>query len=209
MDIKALLAKVAKGEVLTDDEKAELSGYDPDKVSNSAAAAARKKAEADLKAAKDRVAELEAEAADKSNEGKTELEKVQKALEKANKTLADKDALIAKAAADQKKAARDGKIAKILSNIKLMDGVDADLVRMGLDRAMEGIGDDDLDSEEAIKPVLSGFVTKNKALIVGDAGGGAGSPPKDGAAGARGSVDPMKMTPDERAADLKKKGIIT
>jgi hypothetical protein len=208
MDIKAILAKVAKGEVLTDEEKAELAAYDPDKVSNSAAAAARKKAEQELKAAKDRVAELEAEAADKSNEGKTELEKATKQLEKLTKALADKDALIAKGEADRKKSLRDGKISKLMSGIKLMDGVDTDLVRMGLDRALADIGDDDLDSETVYKPVLAGFTAKNKALIVGDSGGGAGSPPKPGAGGGQGSNDPMKMSPEERQADLKKKGII-
>lgn len=208
MDIKAVLAKVANGEALTDDEKAELKAYDPDKVSNSAAAAARKKAEQELKAAKDRVAELELEASEKGNEGKTELEKVQKQLEKLTKDLATKDQALAKAEAERKKGIRDGKISKLLSGIKLMDGVDQDLVRMGLERSLVDVGDDDLDSEAAYKPVLEGFITKNKALIVGDAGGGAGTPAKGGAAGAAGSGDPMQMTPEQRQAELKKKGII-
>lgn len=208
MDIKALLAKLAKGEALTTDELAELAAFDPDKAANSAAAAARKKAEVDLKAAKDRVAELEAEAADKSNEGKTELEKVQKQLEKLTKDLATKDAALAKADADRKKGIRDGKIGKLMSDIKLMDGVDADLVRMGLERSLADVGDDDLENGDTVKPIITGFVTKNKALIVGDTGGGAGTPGKDGAGGRGGSGDPMAMTPDQRKAELQKKGII-
>ena len=206
--IKALLAKLAKGEALTDEEKAELAAIDLDKVADSKAAAARKKAEADLKAAKERLEQLEAEAADKSNEGKTELEKVQKQLEKLNKDLAAKDAALAKADADRKKGIRDGKIGKLMSEIKLMDGVDADLVRMGLERSLADVGDDDLENGDTVKPIITGFVTKNKALIVGDTGGGAGTPGKDGAGGRGGSEDPMKMTPEQRQADLKKKGII-
>ena len=208
MDIKAVLANVAKGEVLTDEEKAELAAYDPDKVTASAYTAARKKAEQELKAAKDRVAELEAEAADKSNEGKTELEKATKQLEKLTKAIADKDALIAKGEAERKKSIRDGKISKLMSGIKLMDGVDQDLVRLGLERSLADVSDEDLDSEAAYKPVLEGFTTKNKALIVGDEGGGAGTPAKGGAAGGQGSSDPMKMTAEQRQAELKKKGII-
>lgn len=208
MDIKAVLAKVTKGEALTDEEKAELAAYDPEKVSNSAAAAARKKAEQELKAAKDRVTELEAEVAEKGNEGKTELEKVQKQLEKLNKDLAAKDAALAKAEAERKKGIRDGKISKLMSGLKLMDGVDTDLVRLGLEKSLADLADEDLDSETAVKPLVEGFTTKNKALIVGDAGGGAGTPAKGGAAGGAGSGDPMKMTAEQRQADLKKKGII-
>jgi DNA repair exonuclease SbcCD ATPase subunit len=208
MDIKALLAKVAKGEALTDEEKQALTEYDPDRAANSAAAAARKKAEAELKAAKDKVTELEQQLSEAGNEGKTELEKLQKALEKANKTLAEKDALIQKAEADRKKGIRDGKIGKIMSGLKLMDGVDQDLVRMALDRTFADVGDDDLDNETTIKPLLDGFTAKNKALIVGDAGGGTGTPPKDGARGGGGATDPMKMTAEERRADMKKKGIL-
>lgn len=181
MNIKELIAKLAKGETLTDEEKQFVTDYDPEKAANSAAAAARKKAEAELKAAREKAAELEAQLADAGNEGKTELEKLQKQVEKLNKSIADKDAAIAKAAADQKKSARDSKIGKIMSGMKLMDGVDQDLVRMALDRALGEVGDDDLDKADVTKPILDGFIGKNKALIVGDAGGGGGTPPKGGA----------------------------
>jgi len=188
MDIKALLAKAAKGETLTDEERAALADYDPDKAANSAAAAARKKAESDLKVARDKVAELEQQLSEAGNEGKTELEKLQKALEKANKTLAEKDALIQKAEADRKKSVRDGKIGKILSGLKLMDGVDQDLVRLALERTFADVGDDDLDVADTIKPLIDGFAAKNKALILGDNGGGAGTPPKDGPGGSSGGA---------------------
>jgi esterase/lipase len=208
MDIKSILAKVTAGETLTDEEKTALKEYDPDKTANSAAAAARKKAEADLKAAKDRVAELEGQLDEAGSAGKSELEKAQKAIEKLTKTLADKDAAIAKADAERKKNVRDGHISKMLQGIKLMDGVDPELARIAIDRAMAEIADDDLVKEEATRPILDAFMTRNKALIVGDQGGGTGTPPKAGAGGQSGSSDPSKMTAEQRAADLKKRGII-
>jgi multidrug efflux pump subunit AcrA (membrane-fusion protein) len=208
MDIKAILAKAAKGETLTDEERTLLASYDPDKAANSAAAAARKKAEAELKEARDKVTELEQQISEAGSEGKTELEKLQKQVEKLTKSLADKDAAIAKAEAERKKGIRDGKIGKIAAGMKLMEGVDPDLVRMALDRAFAEVADDDLDVAEKTAPIIDGFVGKNKALIVGDKGGGSGTPPKDGAGGGSGSSDPMKMTAEQRQAELKKKGII-
>lgn len=188
MDIKALLAKIAKGETLTTEELAFVAAYDPERAANSAAAAARKKAEADLKTAKDRVTELESQLADAGDAGKTELEKLQKQVEKLTKTLADKEAVIAKATADQKKTVRDGKIAKILSKFEVMPGVDVELARMGLERALADVGDDDLDGVNETHSAVSEFVSKSPGLFVGDKGGGNGTPPKDGSGNGSGSV---------------------
>jgi hypothetical protein len=204
MDIKAILAKVLKAEALTDEEKQALTEYDPDRI----AAAGRKKAEADLKVMVEKVTELEAQLAEAGNEGKTETEKLQKQLEKLTKTVAEKDALIQKAEADRKKGIRDGKISKVLGGIKIMDGVDPDLVKLALERSFADVADDDLEDQVKTKEIVTGFVTKNKALILGDQGGGTGTRPKDEAGGSRGSSDPSKMTAEEREKDLKKRGII-
>lgn len=70
MTIKEVLAKVRKGETLTDEEKAILDAYDPDKAANDAAAAARRKAEQDTADAKAALKKLqdEADAAKKASE---------------------------------------------------------------------------------------------------------------------------------------------
>lgn len=70
MTIKEVLAKVRKGEALTDEEKAILDAYDPDKAANDAAAAARRKAEQDADVAKAALKKLqdEADAAKKATE---------------------------------------------------------------------------------------------------------------------------------------------
>jgi hypothetical protein len=70
MSIKDILAKVAKGEALTDQEKSDLAAYDPDKAANDAAAAARRKAEQEAGDAKAALKKLqdEADAAKKAQE---------------------------------------------------------------------------------------------------------------------------------------------
>lgn len=62
MSIKDILAKVAKGEALTDQEKSDLAAYDPDKAANDAAAAARRKAEQEATDAKAALKKLQDEA---------------------------------------------------------------------------------------------------------------------------------------------------
>lgn len=52
MSIKDILAKIQKGESLTDAEQATLAAYDPEKEKNDAAAAARRRAEDERDAAK-------------------------------------------------------------------------------------------------------------------------------------------------------------
>jgi hypothetical protein len=80
---------------------------------------------------------------------------------------------------------------------------------LALEHALAGLKDEDLDSEEAIKPIIEGFTSKNKAILLDQSGGGAGTPAKGGAGSAAGgTADPMKMTADERQADLKKRGIL-
>lgn len=182
MTIKELLAKAAKGETLTEEERSELAAYDPDRVSNGAAAAARKAAEKERDALKAQLAEAEEKLANADVNGKSELEQLKAQVVKLTKLAADKDQLIAKAAADQKKTTRDGKIGKILSGLRLMpDGaVDPDMVRLALDHVLAGVEDDALDNADAVKPIIDGLVSKNKGWFVGDSGGGSGTPPKDG-----------------------------
>ena len=76
MNIKDILAKLAKGEELTDAEKAFLKTYDPDKEKNDAAAAARRKAEEEAAALKAENAELKKKA-DEAKKAEDEAKKSQ------------------------------------------------------------------------------------------------------------------------------------
>ena len=217
MNIKELLAKVTKGETLTDEEKAFVAAYDPDKVVNSTAAAARKSAEAKLREKETELQKLNAdiealrvEAEEKANANKPELEKLSKELEKLKKGLADKDAAYAKLESEKRQMIRSGKIGKIMSGFKFVDGLDPDIPRLGIEKALAEIKDEDLDTEELVKPVIDKFKASNKAILADTSGHGAGNPPKDGTGGTSYSqqkpVDQMSAV--ERAADLKKRGII-
>lgn len=216
MNVKELLAKVAKGEALTDEEKTFLAGYDPDKVVNSTAAAARKSAEAKLKEKETALQQLQAdieslraEAEEKANANKPELEKLTRELEKHKKALADSQAALTKADQEKRQMLRNGKIGKIISGLKFVDGIDFDVPRMAIEKALAEIKDEDLESADLVNPVLEVFKSKNKALLADTSGHGGGNPPKDtaGQSGAKGKT-PDQMTAEERRADLKKSGIL-
>lgn len=216
MNIKEVLGKVVKAEALTDEEKALLAGYDPDKELNSTAAAARKTAEGRLKAKEAELAKLQseidalkAEAEEKANANKPELERLQQELAKAKKTLVDKEAAFIKLESEKKQMIRDGKVGKIIANLHFVDGLDPEIPKIGIQRLLAGLKDEELDSEDLVKPLVDKFVASNKAILADTSGSGAGSPPKDNASGTNAQTKTVdKMTPAEREADLKKRGII-
>ena len=87
MTIKDILAKLVKGETLTAEELAFLKGYDPQKDIDSAAAAARKKSEADaakavqdLAAAQQQLKDAQTKLDEAGSKGKTDLQKLQDQL---------------------------------------------------------------------------------------------------------------------------------
>lgn len=216
MNIKEILAKVNKGETLTDEEKTFLAGYDPDKIVNSTAAAARKSAEAKLKdkelelqKVQSDIEALRAESEEKANANKPELEKLQRELAKMTKSLADKEAAFVKLTSEKQQMIRGGKINRILSGIKFVDGLDPDIARLGIEKSLAEVNDDDLDSEDLVKPIMEKFKSANKAILADTSGHGAGNPPKDAVNSNSQQQKPVdQMTADERAADLKKRGII-
>lgn len=215
MDLKSILSKIAKGETLTDEEKTLCAGYDPEQVRNLTAAGARKDAEAKLLLKEAELQKLtadieaqQAEAEEKANANKPEIEKLTRELEKQKKALADKETAYLKLDQEKHQMIRGGKIGKIMAELKFVDGLDPEIPQMALERALAAIKDEDLDTLDLIKPIVDKFVVTNKAILADTTGYGAGSPPKDGATG-KGSIKTVdQMTPGERQADLKKRGII-
>ena len=206
MNIKELLAKIAKGETLTDEEKTFIAGYDPDKVANSTAAGARKVAEAKLKEKEAELQQMQtdiealrAEADDKANANKPEIEKLTRALETLKKQVADKDAAFAKLDQEKRQMIRNGKIGKIMAGLKFVDGLDPEFPHMALERALSAIKDEDLEAEDLIKPIVDRFTASNKAIMADTSGHGSGNPPKDGADTQRGLTMTKinSMSPEE------------
>lgn len=204
MNIKELLAKVTKGETLTTEETAFLAAYDPDKASNGAAAAARKKAEQERDALKIQLGELESKLDEAGNAGKSEVEQLKAQVAKLTKAVETATATAAKTEAEKKALVRGTKLDRIVGGLKFVNGLDASLPRMALEHALAGLKDEELDNEEAIKPILEGFTAKNKAILLDTSGGGAGTPAKGGAgSGSGGPSDPAKMSDIERATQLR------
>lgn len=205
MNIKELLAKMLKGETLTDEEKAYIASFDPDKSGDAKAAAARKAAEKERDALKAKLAELETALDEAGSAGKTEVEQLKLQVTKLTKAVETAAANVAKAEGEKKALVRGTKLDRILGTLKFVDGLDASLPRLALERALADLKDEDLDSDEAIKPIVEGFTAKNKAILLDLSGGGAGTPPKDGGRGGSGTVvDASKMTDQQRAAHLRK-----
>lgn len=212
MNLKDILAKVAKGEALTDAEKAFLAGYDPQKDLDAAAAAARKKAEADaLKASQDlattqqQLKDAQTKLEEAGNKGKTDLQKLQEQVA----TLTQQ---VTAASAEKAKLIRQQKLDDVIrgSGVQFVKEVDGGIMRNALVNEFAGLTDDDLANAEKVKPVLETFRARNKAVILDASGHGAGTSPHAQPGG--NAEDRHKaiesMTPEQRREDLKKSGII-
>lgn len=202
MDIKAMLAKVAKGETLTDEEKAALAGFDPDKAADSKAAAARKEAEKQRDALKAQLAELEGKLEEAGSAGKSEVEQLKAQVAKLTKAVDDGKKAAETLTGEKRALLRGHKLDRILGGIRLVDGLDASLPRLALERALAAVKDEELESDDVVKPILDKFRASNKAIILDESGGGAGTGRKDGAGAGSGgkkfTLDGVKaMSPDE------------
>lgn len=210
MNVRELIEKAING-TMTDAEKESLRKYDADSV----AAAARKsekeradKAEAEATAAKADLAKvkLDADAA-----GKTEAQKIADAI-KANE--AKIDALTKERDAERSKAAamvRAQKEDAVINRVKIIPGIDPDVPRLALRQKLKDLSDDALDGD-AVNPVLTDFITRNKAIIQDESGGGSGTQ-NDGQNRGGGSVKPTitraqydAKTPAERSAFMQSGG---
>ena len=218
MEIKDILAKVAKAEELTADEKKFVVSYDPQKVADDAAAAARRKeseaskkgqTEIDDLKAKLKVAEDEKKAIeDAKKAGATEAEKMaadMKALRDSVETLtkgkADAEAKATATARSQ--TIRDA--AKAAGIILAPKTVSEKMFHGILEGTLSGV---DIADKEALKTALEGFKSENLGVIAAPgAGSGVDNGEPDGAKGSNGKAV-IEQSDDERVKDLKKSGIL-
>lgn len=210
--IKDILAKLAKGETLTDAEKKILAEYDPQKELDAAAAAARKKAEADalkavqdLAAAQQQLKDLQTKVSEAEGKGKTDVQKLQEQVA----TLTQQ---IQAGQAEKAKLIRQQKLDDVIrsSGLQFVKEVDGGIMRSALVNEFAGLSDDDLAVADKTKPVIETFRARNKAVILDLSGHGAGSSPHTpGGASAEDRQKAIEaMTPEQRREDLKKKGIL-
>ena len=178
MTIKEVLAKVRKGEALTDDEKVILDGYDPDKAANDAAAAARRKAEQDTADAKAALKKLqdEADAAKKAQDdahkaSQTEAQRRDaefKAMQAqvAELTEAKTEAETRAAALNRSQSIRDK--AKAAGIGLAPKTVSESLFFQMLEATLTGI---DVSDETALTAALEKFKTENPGVIAAPGSG--------------------------------------
>jgi len=184
MKLTDILAKAAKGETLTDEEKAFAGSYNPQTDIDAAAAAARKKADADAKAARDALAKLQGEFDDfrSENDPAKSQGETAKLLARIEKLEAAK-----KAAEDAKSAMeRTSRVRSLAKDagIVAVRGVDPSTIDMLVDNLMASV---DLDDADAVKAAFDGFKGKNAGLIAADTTGGAGQRGVPGAGAFTGS----------------------
>jgi len=209
MMINDILAKLKKGEVLSAEEKAAFDAFDLQAAMDAVATGGRKKAEADaVKAAKDaadaqaKLKELQDTLTEGEGKGKTELQRLQDQIAALSKTVATEQA-------EKAKLVRQQKLSDVIreSGIQFVQEVDGRIMRQALESEFAQLADDDLADVEKIKPVISTFRARNKAVIADTSGFGTGQRKSEPSPVDR-LKDVEKMTADERAADLKKKGIL-
>lgn len=199
MSIKAILAKLQKGEALNDDEKAEFAGFDPDKV----AAAARKEGEKKAKELEAQMAELKDQLESAGNAGKSEAEKLKAESEKAAKKLAKMEQDLKQALEEKAKFIRDSKVEKIAGKIKLVPGIDPADAKALLAMKLAALKDEELDADDAVNPILDSFKKANKGMILDESGHGGGSRDK-GPGLPLNDSDPSKQSDEERTKALLK-----
>ena len=178
MTIKELMAKVAKGETLTDEDKDFAGKYDPQKDIDAAAGAARKKAEQERDGFKAKVDELTAQLAEAQKSGTSADETIKKlqkdvaALMKTNKE--NEERLAAQVRAESiRKAASEAKVV-------CAKGISQSLFDKALAAAFDGV---DMANADVVKATLDKFKGDNPAMIGVDGVGGVGTQGKPGGTG--------------------------
>lgn len=183
MTLKEVFGKVAKGEPLTDAEKAFLAGVDPEKERDEAAAAARRKAEGERDTLKAQLDKLTADAAEvkrladeKAAAGMTESQKQTAALaalsaQVAALTKGKEDAEARVNQANRSQAIREK--AKAAGIILAPKTVNEGLFNQLMEAHLAGV---DVADETALKTALERFKAENAGIIQAP-GSGAGFKP--------------------------------
>ena len=186
MDIKAILAKIAKGEALTDAEKAFVKEFDPQTAIDTAAANARRKAEDKQKELETAKTEAEKRAIEaqqaldaKNNEGKPELEKLKTENERLKEQLQERDKTIVDLSQDKETLTRQGELDRLFqaAGIAYVDKVDAKAQSGLFKGAFSELSIDDLADETITGPIVEKYRTSNEAIIADKSGHGSGGDP--------------------------------
>ena len=208
MTIEQILKKITAGESLATEEKAFLGSYDPKSAIDSAAAAARKEAEAKLAKANEANAELsktleamKTQIEGQKKAGNSDLANAQNQIAELSQSLKTmQESMAAKEKevhAAQRKAKLDGIRDK--AGIQFAPGLDRGMLESSFAGAFKGL--EDLSDETIVQKTVDSWKTKNSAAILDTSGHGSGSKP-----GA--TLPATEPSMEDRAAQLSKAGIV-
>lgn len=188
MELKEVLAKVLKGETLTEEEKTFLKDYDDSKV----AAAARRKAEkerdsfkSELETAKAQIEKLEFEGDEGLKEKDSTIQSLNERLKKLEQKNADSENRL-KAISREEKISEAFESAKIKPAAGISEKTFAQLRKI----AFDGV---DIEKEDDVKAALETFKSENAALIADGSVPGAGN-------GGSPKTTPTKVNPFSKSS---------
>ena len=204
--------KLGTGVELTEEEKQFLTNYDPEKSQNEVAAAARRKAEAELNKLKNEYETLinekntyEETIKNKETEKLTETQKLAKQMEILNIQINELKKAKEEAELNNKKIVKKQTIQQIRqkNNINWINGIDPSIAEEAFEKQFNEI--EDFEDEASILPIIENFKNKNKGLISSGEGYGTGN-----------KIEPKEikkkkqaeMSIEEREKELKEKGLI-
>ena len=206
MELKDVLAKITKGETLTDEEKTFVSTYaapdiqgEVDKRANAIKAEAERKANEKIKTLEVQITELNQKLEEKDSAGLSEVEKMKKELERnlnALETLKkEKDELAKNNTSLQRNHAIDG----LFGKLSFVKGANVSGMKTLFSHSLS---DTDLNDEGAVKRAIDAFNEENKFALSATSSGGAGTQHGSGGS-ATNETDPMKQTVEERMKALQ------
>lgn len=213
MNLQDILAKAAKGEQLSEEEKTFASGFNLQSQLDATAAAARKKAEeahsgtkSELEKAIEAQKTLQAKIDEAGNAGKTEVEKKDAQIKALSDQLAGLGTKLTGMEEAAKTAARTTALGNIMqtSGIAFIDGIDRNIPTRAFNDAFSAISTEQLMDEAVVKPVIATFAAMNKGIILDKSGTGSPEDPHKPSSQVGSNGKPIdQQTTEERANDLR------
>ena len=151
MSIKDILAKAAKGEELSEDERAALASFDPTDVASGRVKDVQAKAAKEAAELSAKVEELQAKLDEKDSATLTETEKLKRDLARAQKAQEAAQAAADTAQKDAAKTARNYALESVLGGIQWVDDSARAAGRVLLERELAEV---DLGDKAAVTPII-------------------------------------------------------
>ena len=188
MTIKEILAKVARGEELSDDEKTFIETYEEpnlEAVANAKGKKERLKKEAKIAELQEMLAEKEAEIEDASSTA-SEAEKLQKQFEKLNQKFEAAQTALEGEKSAHAQTMRSNALKSI--DVPWMPNIAQKYRDDVLSEAFDGIDTDDLMDADVVKPIIANIMESQKSFISASTVSGAGTGAKEGASVSKGTI---------------------